>query len=113
MLPVCGVAAVCTAYAVGAARPVSTAASATAAAQRRPPRGTSSASAVTPAVATITQRSQGRNSAARPSSTQAQAAVPATRTAAVIRPAHVARCCHSWCPPMPISAAIPGASATV
>ena len=85
--PLCGVTAVCTAYAAGAATPESTAAPTTAATQRRRPLGSSSAApASTPSTST-THRIHGRNSGDHPSSTNAHTAVPAVVTASVIRAA--------------------------
>ena len=81
-----GVAAVVTAYALGAASPTSTAAATPPTATRRSrPAGTRQATATTPAAST-THRTQANASSDCASSTNAQAAVTAAASASVRRP---------------------------
>ena len=58
-------------------------------------------------------RNSGYQPGLRPSSTQAQAALASTATASVPRPNQVARIRHSRAAPMPVSAPIGGAMASV
>jgi len=111
--PLCAVAAVVTAYALGAASPTSTAAATPATATRRSrPAGTRQATATTPAAST-THRTHANASSDGASRTNAQAAVAAAASACVRRPTTPARCRQNATTPTPTNAAIPGASATV
>jgi len=65
------------------------------------------------AATAMTTRSHGNQPGLRPSSTQAQEAVTSSVPARVTRAAQVCRIRHNATPPMPASAAIAGARATV
>jgi pimeloyl-ACP methyl ester carboxylesterase len=86
MEPVCAVAAVCTAYAAGPARPVAMPAASTAAETRRPSWSAirSTAATTRPPVSTP-HSSQARKSGVRCSSTHDQSAVPPMPTARTVR----------------------------
>src|SRR3954454_923827 len=112
--PVCAVVAVCTAYAAGPARPASRPTDRTVVTTARPTRSTTNrpTEAASPATR-MSHLSQGRNSADRPSTTKDQQAVTNRVVARTMRARVRLRRCHSNPPPIPTSAAIAGARATV
>ena len=111
MLPVWATDAVATAYAPVPSRPVTRAATTPTRASLRVP--TSSPATAATARPATTQRIHVNDSVEPASSTKLQPAVAATISASVPRATSDARRVHSAHAPIPISAAIPGASATV
>ncbi len=112
--PVCGVAAVSTAYAVGPASDTTTAAAARPAATRRGSRPRpATASATTSPAPSTTQRSQGRKSGVRPSRKKASTVVSETVALATPAASSEPRCRQSSQAPVPTRAPIAGARATV
>ena len=82
-------------------------------AEAAPPGWPGSGPAAAAPASAMTTRSQGIQSGLRPSSTQAQPAVTSSVPASAIRAGQRSRIRHSATEPMPISAPMAGASATV
>ena len=112
--PVCGVAAVSTAYAAGPASETTSAAAASPAAIRRGSRPRpATASAMTSPASSTTHRSHGRKSEVRPSRKKPSTVVSDTAALATPEASSEVRCCQSSQAPVPTRAPIAGASATV
>ena len=114
MEPVCGVAAVSTAYAAGPASVATSAAAPTARAIRRGRNVTPASSSAETSPATSTRYfTQGRKSGLRSRSAKPSTAVRETVPDAMPMASSESRRSHSSQAPVPTSAAIAGASATV